>query len=252
MQKLDLEGLKRLPKDDHWPPTHYTIYSNGLEQGDAGKRQCSIHVMTVYRDSLIKFYRSCSGSTDFPRIPKRDSYLSDEDHAADVVHDYFAKRSENLIIKWARSREQAAPGSPQHLRGFIKQDFRYHCLEMLRQDLRFHRRARELTPEALPTTPPPADVQRETTRLELTGLVRMAIDIALEVHSPAERTELRVLAENRFLHERRYSEFVSQLSCGIEAARKKASRLKDRLLPILRDLIRAQGDSIAELREDLQ
>lgn len=243
---------KRLPGDEHWPATHYTLYAENLEGGEPGKLLCSRHVMSVYRDSLIRFYLACSGSERFPRLPKRNAQLSDLEQAEDVVHDYFAKRAEELVPKWLHFRSEQPGSSPIHLRAFIKQDFRYHCLEALRSDHRFHRRARPLeaddhqAADVLPET-----LQRETTELEVKALVQVAIDLVLDTFPENERDELRVLVENRILRQRRYQEFESDLHCSLQSARQKVVRFRRKLIPIVRDLIRQQGDSLEDLIGDL-
>ncbi|MGE3166930.1 MAG: hypothetical protein AB7O52_18655 [Planctomycetota bacterium] len=241
----------RLPADTHWPATQYTLYDRHLAAGEQGRDYCTTHVMEVYRGSLMRFYQGCAGSAGFPRLPRREGQVSDEDHAVDVVHEYFAKRSRDLIPKWAEFCRTAPPEHPRHLRGFIKQDFRFHCQEMLRMDLRYHNRARPLDLEADPVAAEPLPMQQETTYLALAALVRVAIETVLAEYPTSEHQELRVLIEHRILHQRQYRDFADQLTGSLVRARQQVVRFKRKLVPVLRELIREQGDSVAELMEDL-
>jgi hypothetical protein len=250
MVKIDRAGL--LPPDDHWPRTAYTLYSEHLREGGAGELLCSRHVMEVYRDSLIAFFLGCAGKPGFPRPPKRAKDLSDEDHAVDVVHDYFAKRAEQLIPKWVRFREGNTESPARHLRVFIRQDFRNHCRESIRSEQRYSGRARDLATVEFEAMDLGDELRRETTYREASALVRLALGIVLgSRESEADREDLLVLAENRVLDERPYEEFRDQLRCEIPHARQKVVRLKRKLTAVLRDLVREQGDTIHELLEDL-
>lgn len=247
-----IERHAHLPGDEHWPATHYTLYSDRLHQGEPGRQLCTEHVMEVYRDSLIRFYLGCSGTTGFPRLPKRTALLSDVEHAVDIVHEYFAKRAEQLIPKWVQHRSERAGPGPNHLRSFIKQDFRFHCLELYRLDRRYHGKAQELGEHHdVETLAVSNSVQKETTELELTALIRLAVESTLLEFAEGDRAELRVLVENRVLLQRRYKDFETEFQCTLQNARQKVVRFRRRLVPVIRDLIRQQGDSIAELMGDL-
>lgn len=237
--------------NNYWPKTRESLFSPHADHGNGRKQLCSDHLMRVYQESLVRFYVGCSGSVEFPKLPKRELHLSDREHADEVVNEYFAKRAENLVVKWLKYRSDHPEGEPHRLRTFIKQDFRFHCREMLRSDLRYHGRARELEPDQFEATSAHPEVQRETTQLELTGLVRLAVDLMILEYPEAERDQLRVLVENRILQQRPYKDFEGQLSWSPEVTRQKAFRFKKRFLPMLRDLIREHGDTVADLMEDL-
>ena len=246
--------MERLPADTNWPETQYTLYSALLRGGQEGRRELSNNLMKVYRGSLLRFYVRVSkpGDESFPQLPVREHSTLDE-HAEDVVHEYFSKRAESLIQKWRDYRSENLKGRARHLRVFIRQDFRFHCQEMLRADLRYHGRARDLQDYNFDLEDSfSREVRREFAQEELNALVRVAIEQTLETYDVEDRRDHRILAEKKILGEQKYKSFADELSCNLATARKRVVRFKERLQPILRDLILEQGGDLNEYMEELE
>ena len=243
----------RLPEDDHFPATAYSLYSEFYRIGDLDQIRC--HLMTVYLDSLIRFYLGCAGGERFPRIPQRIQ-CTPQSHAEEVVIEYFAKRTEQLYEKWQRHRRKN-PGTPGcHLRKFLKQDFRFHCQEMLRDDDRYHGRAQDIETDQFAID---EETERELAKIEVENLLHIAIkraqEISIQQARPANRAEhqanLEVLIESRLLQQMNYADFEHRLSCSRVDARQKLSRFRQLLQTVFQELLEEQGDHPKDYLQEL-
>jgi DNA-directed RNA polymerase specialized sigma24 family protein len=237
-----------------WPETAHTLYSGLRDATPEARAEIHQHIMRVYRNSLLQFYTRVSrvGDARFPQLP--DARRTDlQTHAQEVVDGYFAKRVGNLIAKWQAYRERNPEAPGRSLRVFIRQDFRYHCLEELRADRQRQERVESLPTElSIPDLDLTDPVRRELAQFELSALVRIAIERVMQTYPAEQREELGIIVEERMLQERTYASFSDRLGCSIQTARQRLLRFKERMSLVLLELIEEQGGSPADYMEDFQ
>lgn len=247
---------ERIPADDHWPATQHSVIRDLEGQGEPGRRELRVDLMRTYRPSLLEFYVKCAGDARFPRVENRERAGILEE-AEEVVDFYFAKRIENLIPKWKSYRREHPREPARYLRVFIRQDFRFHCLEEFRRQRRDHRAESLPDGDALgcDADPPDVVIDRESRRRfaekELGPIVQAAIEETIDTFDRELHQDLCILARERLLLERPFDEFADRLTCNRTAARQRLHRFRKRFARILREHLELHGGGALGYLEDL-
>jgi len=228
--------------------------------GSEEKRRTADLLQRIYSESLVKYFIYCSDHKEFPTLWKAERGESRKEQAEDFVSRYLSLRSEQVLQDWREYRRENRDSILQHLRNFIKADFRLYCFAENHSPYR-----EELRHEVFGTctlVQDSSELERELqrlnrqefTRVEIEQLIRVAMDFALaELDGTAkEFAEMRLLAERRVLEQQPFQQFSSSLGCSQKTARRRVFRFKRRLHTVLRGLLNGQGDSLLDILEELK
>jgi hypothetical protein len=229
---------------DSWPETLSSQFQELIERGDAGRRVLAGRLMELYKDSLIRLYIRVSkpGDGRLPRVPMRQERATLDEQAQEVVHEYFSKRAKDLIPKWQKYKTENPNGRALRLRVFIRQDFRWHCHEMLRRETRYINRALELEEENYDSQSDWLDgVIHELDRIDDEAELKLAIELTLQSYG-ADQSYMRTLVEGR-LAGREYETLCQQLGGSKDMARQRWFRFLQKLRDSFRHMRGDLGDA---------
>jgi hypothetical protein len=248
-----------------WPTTPESLYGSLVAGGRETQAELTRHLMRLYFDSILFFYIKVArtGDRDFPRVVQLRSKEVQagsnaellEERAHEVVQDYFASRAGVVIREWLSFRVRARSSRARRLRSFLRQDFRYHCKNLMRKEVR--NRSAELflgDYELDLDMDLSSSIRREMAKRELTALLDLAIEQAVWRYrsSSVKADDLMLLIEHRILRGEPYRNFAERLSCSLVAARQHVCRFRAVLQLSLRDLLQEQGTDPDEYLEELR